>query len=100
MAYEMVLICEEITCFWQVADITVKWKSCKRQYIWNKGTLTVSKVVNLIAVKDGSYYDNGEKPVKRVCITRHCGRYGEKGYNSRIYIIEIKDIDDSDTFKE
>jgi len=30
----------------------------------------------------------------------HCGRYGEKGYNSRTYTVEIKEVDNSDTSKE
>jgi len=78
-------------------------KNYKRRYIWNKKTLIVNKVVNLIAAREGSYYNNGEKPIKRVRAVKHCGHCGhcgKKGHNSRTCIVEIKDVDDSDIFKE
>jgi len=75
-------------------------KSCKRRYIWNKETLIISKIVDLMAVREGSYYNNSKKPVKRVRVARYYSHCGEKGHNSRIYIVEIKNVDDSDTFKE
>jgi len=75
--------------------VIVKQKSCKRQYIQNEETLTVSKVVNLIAAREGSCCDDAEKPVKRVRAVRHCGCCGEKGHNSHTCIAEIKDVDNS-----
>ena len=53
-----------------------------------------------MAARECSYYNNGEKLVKRVCIIRHYSCCGEKGYNSRTCIVEIMDVDDSDTSKE
>jgi len=38
--------------------------------------------------------------MKRVRVIKHYGRCGEKGHNSHIYIVEIKDIDNSNTSKE
>ena len=45
-----------------------------------------------MAVREGSCYNNSEKPTKRVRIVRYYGSYSEKGYNSRTYIVEIKDV--------
>ena len=53
-----------------------------------------------MAAKEGSYCNNSEKPIKRVRAIRHYGHYDEKGHNSHIYIVEIKDADNSDIFKE
>jgi len=53
-----------------------------------------------MATREGSCRDDGEKPAKRVRAARYCGRCGEKGYNSCTYIIEIRDVDNSDTSKE
>ena len=64
-----------------------------------KETLTVSKVVNLLAAKEGSSCDDSEKPVKRVRAERHCGCCGEIGHNSYTCKVEIEDIDNSNTSK-
>ena len=53
-----------------------------------------------MAIREGSCYNNSKKLVKRVRVIKYCGYYGKKGHNSRIYIIEIKDIDNSDTSKK
>ena len=53
-----------------------------------------------MAIREGSCYNDGEKPAKRMRAARYCGRSGEKGYNSHTYIVEIKNIDNSDTSKE
>ncbi|OCK89224.1 uncharacterized protein K441DRAFT_585282, partial [Cenococcum geophilum 1.58] len=82
------------------ANVIVKQKSCKRRYIRNEKSLAINKVADLIAARKGSCRNNGEKLAKRVCAARHCGRCGEKGHNSRTYIVEIKDADNSDTFEE
>jgi len=38
--------------------------------------------------------------MKKMRVARHYGRCGEKGHNSRTYIVKIKDVDDSNTSKE
>ena len=53
-----------------------------------------------MAVREGSYYNNGEKPIKRVRAVRYYSRCGEKGYNSYTYIVEIKNVSNSNTFKK
>ena len=53
-----------------------------------------------MAVREGSCCDDGEKPAKRVRAARYCGHCGEEGHNSRTYIVEFKDADNSDTSKE
>jgi len=53
-----------------------------------------------MTVREGSYYNNGEKLIKRVRATKYCGHCGEKGHNSCIYIVEIRDINNSDTSEE
>jgi len=53
-----------------------------------------------MAAKEGNYYNNSEKPVKTVRVIKYYNYYGKKGHNSRTYIVEIKNIDDSDIFKE
>jgi len=53
-----------------------------------------------MAAKEGSYYNDGEKLVKRVRVTKYCGHCGEKEHNSHTYIVEIKDVNNSDTFKK
>jgi len=63
-------------------------------------TLIVNKIVDLVAAKEGSYCNNSEKLVKRVRVIKHYSCCGEKRHNSRTYIVEIKDIDNSDTSKE
>ena len=53
-----------------------------------------------MAVRKSSYYNNGKKPIKRVYAVRHCSYYSEKRHNSCTYIVEIKDTDNSNTFKK
>jgi len=53
-----------------------------------------------MTVREGNYYNNSEKFIKRVRAAKYYGHCGEKRYNSRIYIIEIKNINNSDIFKE
>jgi len=53
-----------------------------------------------MAIKEGSYYNNGEKFIKRVRVVRHYSYCGKKRHNSHTYIVEIKDTDNSDIFKE
>jgi hypothetical protein len=43
-----------------------KRKTCKRQYVRVEETLTVSKVSDLITVKEGSSREDSETPAKRV----------------------------------
>ena len=53
-----------------------------------------------MAAKESNYCDNGEKLVKRVRVTKYYSYYDEKGHNSCTCIVEIKDINNSDTFEE
>jgi len=57
-------------------------------------------VVDLMAVRESSCYNDGKKPMKRVRAAKHYSRCGEKRHNSCICIVEIKDIDNSDTFEK
>ena len=43
-----------------------KRKTHKQRYIRAEETLTVSKVANLVAKKEGSSYSKGKTPAKRV----------------------------------
>jgi len=53
-----------------------------------------------MAAKEGSYCNDGEKFIKRVRTAKYYGYCGEKGHNSRTYIVEIKNTNHSDTSKE
>jgi hypothetical protein len=74
-----------------------KHKTCKRQYVQAEGTLTVSKVSNLIAVKEGSSCKDGKTPTKRVRAERRCSRCSKIRHNSRTCKVEIEDVDSSTT---
>jgi hypothetical protein len=77
-------------------DTLIKRKTCKRQYVCVKETLIVSKVSNLITIKEGSSHEDSETPAKRVRAKRRCGCCSEVRHNSRTYKVEIVDVDDSD----
>ena len=51
-------------------------------------------------MREGSYYNNSKRSIKRVYIIRYYSHCSKKGYNSYTYIVEIKDTDDSDTPKK
>jgi hypothetical protein len=72
-----------------------KRKTCKRQYVQVEGTLTVSKVSNLIAAKEGSSCKDSKTPAKRVRAERRCGCCSKIRHNSCTYKVEIEDIDSS-----
>jgi hypothetical protein len=72
----------------------------KQQYIQLEETLTVGKVLDLIAEQIGSCCKEGETAVKRVCIGRRCSTYSETGHNSCTYKVEIEDVDNSNASKE
>jgi hypothetical protein len=90
---------EEIGCLQDAVKALTKRKSCKRQYIQVEETLTVGKVTNLIAKKEGSRCKNSETPVKRVRAERYCSCYSETRYNSYTYKVEIEDADSSNASK-
>jgi hypothetical protein len=46
-----------------------------------------------------SSYKEGETLAKRVRLGRRYGTYGETRHNSRTYIVEIKDVEDSEDTK-
>jgi hypothetical protein len=90
---------EEIGCLQDAVKALTKRKSCKRQYIQVEKTLTVGKVTNLIAKKEGSRCKDSKIPVKKVRAERHCSCYGETRHNSRTCKVEIEDVDSSNTSK-
>jgi len=53
-----------------------------------------------MAIREGNCYNNSEKLAKRVRAVKYYGHYGEKRHNSCTCIVEIKDINNSDTSEE
>ena len=90
------LVQEEIGCLQDAVNTLTKRKTCKRRYIRAEETLTVSKVSDLLAEKEGSSRKDGETPAKRVRAERRCGRCSEVRHNSRTCRVEIEDVDNSD----
>jgi hypothetical protein len=76
-----------------------KRKGRKRRYVQVEETLTVSKVLDLIAKREGSSYKDSVTPAKRVRAKRHCGRCSEVRHNSRTCKVEIEDADNSEESK-
>jgi hypothetical protein len=74
-------------------------KTCKSRYVGVEETLTVSKVSNLIAEKEGTSREEGKTPAKRVRTERRCGYYSKIRHNSRTYKVEIEDVDNSNASK-
>jgi hypothetical protein len=74
-------------------------KTYKRQYIRAEKTLTVSKITNLIAEKEGSSREEGKTPIKRVRVERRCSYYSETRHNSCTYKVEIEDVENSNASK-
>jgi hypothetical protein len=72
-----VLVQEEIGRLRDAVKASTKRKSRKRQYIRAEETLTVGKVSDLIAEKEGGSREEGETPAKRVRADRRCGRCSE-----------------------
>ncbi len=93
------LVQEEIGRLRDAVDMLTKRKTRKRRYVRVEETLTVSKVSNLIAVKEGSSRKEGETPAKRVRVERRCGRCSEIRHNSCTCKVEILDVDNSDASK-
>jgi len=60
----------------------------------------VREVSNFIAKREGSSYNDGNTATKRVRVSRRCGRCGEVGYNTRTYIADIEQLDNSNSSKE
>ena len=75
--------------------MSIKRKTCKQHYIQAEQMLIVSKVANLIAKKEGRYYNKGKAPAKRVRAGQHCRRCSEIRHNSCTCKVEIKDTDNS-----
>ena len=96
IAYNIVLVQEEIGRLRDAVSTLTKRKTCKRQYIHAEKTLTVSKVSNLIAKKKSGSCEDRETPAKRVRVERRYGRYSEIRYNSCTCKAEIEDAKSSD----
>jgi hypothetical protein len=73
-----------------------KCKSYKRRYVQTEETLIVSKVLDLIAKREGSRREESKELAKRVRSGRRCGYCSKIRHNSRTYKVEIKDINNSD----
>jgi hypothetical protein len=95
IAHNIVLVQEEIGCLQDAINTLTKRKARKRQYIRVEETLTVSKVSNLIAEKEGGGCKDGETPAKRVRAERRCSYCNEIGHNSCTYKVEIEEVDNS-----
>ena len=93
------LVQEEIGRLQDAVNTLTKRKTRKRRYVRAEETLTVSKVSNLIAKREGSSCKDGETPAKRVCAERRCGRCSEVRHNSRTCKVEIEDVDNSNASK-
>ena len=76
--------------------MSTKRKTYKRQYIRTEETLTVSKVADLIAEKEGGGCSEGETPAKRVRVRRRCRRCSEIGHNSHTCKVEVEDASNSE----
>jgi hypothetical protein len=76
-----------------------KRKGCKKQYVQVEETLTVSKVLDLIAKREGSSYKDSETPAKRVRAKRHCSYCSKPRHNFCTYKVEIEDVDNSNESK-
>jgi hypothetical protein len=96
IAYNIVLVQEEIGRLQDAVDTLTKRKTRKRRYVRAEETLTVSEVSDLIAEKEGGSRRDRETPAKRVRAERRCGRCSEVGHNSRTCKVEIEDVDNSD----
>jgi hypothetical protein len=94
-----VLVQEEIGCLRDAVNTLTKRKTRKRRYVRAEETLTVSKVSNLIAKKEGGSRGDRETPAKRVRAERRCGRCSEVRHNSRTCKVEIEDVDNSNASK-
>jgi hypothetical protein len=87
---------EEMSRLKDAINTLIKRKTCKRQYIRVKETLIVSKVSNLIIIKEGSSCEDSKTPAKRVRAKRRCSYYSKVRHNSYTYKVEIVDVDNSD----
>jgi hypothetical protein len=99
IAYDIVLMQEEIGCVQDVINALIKRKSCKSQYIRAEKTLTVGKVPNLITVNEGSSCRDSKKPARRVRVGRRCGRCSKIRYDSYTYIVGIENVHNSNASK-
>jgi hypothetical protein len=73
----------------------IKCKTYKRRYVQVEGTLIVSKVSNLIAIKEGSSCKDSKTPAKRVRAERRCSYCSKIRHNSCTCKVEIEDVDSS-----
>jgi hypothetical protein len=99
IAHNIVLLQEEQARMQSAIKELIKRKTCKRQYVQAEGTLIVSKVSNLIAVKEGSSYKDSETLAKKVRAERRCGCCSKIGHNSCTCKVEIEDVDSSTASK-
>jgi hypothetical protein len=60
----------------------------------------VKKVSNFITKREGSSYNNSDIAVKRVCVNRHYKYYSKVRYNTRIYTVDIEQLNNSNSSEE
>jgi CO dehydrogenase/acetyl-CoA synthase alpha subunit len=96
IAYNIVLMQEEIGRLRDAVDTLTKRKTRKRRYTRAEETLTVGEVSDLIAEKEGGSRKDSKTPAKRVRAERRCGRCSKIGHNSRTCKVEIENADNSD----
>jgi phage-related minor tail protein len=91
-----VLIQEKINCLQEAIEASTKRKARKQRYIRAEETLTVSKVLDLIAKQADSSRKDSKTPAKRVRAGRHYGTCSKTKHNFCTYKVEIKNAEDSD----
>jgi hypothetical protein len=72
----------------------------KRRYIQIKETLIVGEISNFITKREGSSYKNGDMAAKKVRVNKRYRCYSEVKHNTRTYIADIEQLDNSNSFKE
>ena len=89
----------EIDSIKKVINALTAQRSYKRKYVRTEEALTVSKVQDLIAKKEGSSSKGSKQPAKKVRKERHCRRCSKTSHNARTCNVEILDADNSNTSK-
>ena len=89
MAHSLVLVRNQVAELQAANEAATRRKSHKRKQIQREGTLTVSKGVRLITLKEFNARSDGKKAKKRARVngstqsSRRCGTCSEAGHNAR-----------------
>ena len=87
---------EELGRLQETIKTLTKQITHKRLYVQAKESQTASQIANQITKVEGSGYNNGVTPAKRVRSERRCGRCSQIRHNSRTCQVELEDEDDSE----